>query len=150
MKGPAALCLLLATLGVGCGGVTLFDVTRRQVLDCDIRPSGEFCGDPAGPVQQVIALEHRGEHTVLYFDEETWVAAGTQDERTVQKIDESTREPGPCTTTLTRTLTFDEDRASLSANLELISRLIGPAACGETPRGERKVFSLTGFATDRV
>ncbi len=150
MKSPASLCLLLAILATGCGGVTLFDVERRQVLDCDIRPSGEFCGDLAGPVQQVIAVEHRGEHTVLYFDEETWVAAGTEDERSVEKIDESTREPGPCTTTLSRILTFDEDRQVFSASLELTTRIIGPAACGETPRGERKVFSLSGVVTDRI
>jgi hypothetical protein len=145
-----ALSLLLCSLAAGCGGVTLFDVTRRQVRDCDIRPDGEFCGENAAPVQQVIAVEHRGEHTVLYFDDETWVAAGTTGPRAVEQIDQSTREPGPCTTTLSRVLTFEEDGAVLSGDLEIVTRIIGPAACGETPRGDRKVFSLSGSSTNSI
>lgn len=149
MRSAAALLLLLAT-SAGCGGVSLFDVTRREVLNCEIRSSGEFCGDTAAPLQQVFAVEHRGEHTVLYFDEETWVATGTEGERTIEKIDQSTREPGPCTTTLTRTLTFDEDGEDFGGDLTVESRVVGPAACGETPRGQKNVFSLTGTSTNSI
>jgi hypothetical protein len=145
-----ALLSLGALLPLGCGGVTLFDVERRQVLNCEIRPSGEFCDDPAGPLQQLVAVEHRGEHTVLVLDEETWVATGTSGERRVEKLERSTREPGPCTTTLSRVLTFDEDGEQLGGRLELTTRVEGPAACGETPRGDRQVFSLSGTSTNSI
>lgn len=141
---------LLAVCASGCEGVELYDVTRTSILDCDIRPNGEFCGDLAPPHEQVFAVERRDTHTLLYFDEETWIAEGIDGERSVVKVDQSTRDPGPCTNTLRRELKFSENGEELSGTLEISTRTEGPEACGETPRGDRRVFSLTGFRTSSI
>ncbi len=147
---PGLLALSLV-IGSGCGGtLELYDVTRTSIMECDIRPNGQFCGDPAPQLVQLFAVERRQSHTVLHFDEETWVADGIEGERSVLKSDQSTRDPGPCTTTLRRELTFDENGDELSGTLEISTRIEGPEACGETPRGELSLFSLTGFRTDSI
>lgn len=144
--------LVVAAVGcsAGCEGIELYEVTRTAVLECDVRPNGEFCGDLPTPLVQVFAVERREAHTLLYFDEETWVADGIDGERSVVKMDQTTRDPGPCTTTLRRALEFSENGEELSGTLEVASRIEGPEACGETPRGERSVFSLTGFRTNSI
>lgn len=142
--------LLVSSLASACGGIELYDVTRTQVEDCDIRPNGEFCSDLGAPLQQVVAVELRETHTYLYIDEETWIAEGIEGERAVTKIDQATRDPGPCTTTLARTLEFSENGESFSGRLEIATRIEGPDACGETPRGTRRTFSLVGVQTNSI
>lgn len=134
----------------GCGGIELYDVRRTPTLDCEIRPSAEFCGDLGAAVDQVFAVERKADTTVLYFDEETWTADGIAGVRAVLKETRVTRDPGPCTSTQRAELTFDEDGASLSGTLEVSTRIEGPDACGETPRGERRQYSLTGLATNSI
>lgn len=144
----AAVCLV--ALASGCEGVELYDVTRTSVLECDIRPNGEFCGDPLPPAEQLFAVERRDTFTLVHFDEETWVAEGIEGERSVLKVDRTTRDPGPCTTTLRRQLEFSENGSDFTGTLEISTRVEGPDACGETPRGTRSVYSLTGVRTNSI
>lgn len=149
IRRALALVLLWPAL-VACGGIELFDVIRTPVADCEIRPAGEFCGDVGDSVNQVIAVERKDEVTVLYFDEETWVAEGVTGPRDVLKETRVTRDPGPCTSTQRAELEFDEDGANFTGSLQLSTRIEGPDACGETPRGERRLFSLTGQQTNSI
>lgn len=151
MSRSMATLLSLVGLGLtGCEGVELYDVTRTSLEQCEIRPNGEFCGDTAPAVSQLFAVERRETHTFVHFEEETWVAEGTEGERAVEKLDLVTREPGPCTTTLRRTLRFSENGADFTGTLEIATRVEGPEACGETPRGERSVYSLAGARTNSI
>jgi hypothetical protein len=156
MIGPTELlratCLaVLAPLALcACADIQLYKVVRAPVADCEIRPSGEFCGDLGPAVEQVIAVERKDATTVLYFDEETWIANDIDGERRVLKETRVTRDPGPCTSTLRKQLSFDENGQALQGSLEISTRLEGPDACGETPRGERELFSLDGEITDRI
>lgn len=147
-----ALLLVAAALAFGsaCEGIELYDVERRSVLECDIRPNGRFCVDPLPTSSQLFALERRESFTLVHFDEETWVADGIEGERSVLKIDRTTRDPGPCTSTLRRVLEFDADGESFSGTLEISTRVEGPSACGDTPRGELSVFSLAGARTNSI
>jgi hypothetical protein len=147
---PLALSVLAGFALCACGGIELYNVTREPVADCEIRPQGEFCGDLGAPVQQVIAVERKDEVTVLHFDEETWVAQGIDGERQVLKETLITRDPGPCTSTLRKVLVFSENSTRLQGSLEISTRIEGAAACGETPRGDRKRFSLLGDATNSI
>lgn len=146
---PSALGLAALAM-MGCGGVELYDVSRTSVLECDIRPNGEFCGDPLPRSEQLFAVERRDTFTLVHFEEETWVANGVEGERSVLKVDRSTRDPGPCTTTLRRLLEFSENGESFTGTLEISTRVEGPEACGETPRGTRSVYSLTGVRTNSI
>jgi hypothetical protein len=149
MKRALGLLLLLPSL-VACGGIELYDVVRTPVADCEIRPTGEFCGDVGAAVNQVFAVERKEATTVLYFDEQTWVADGITGERSVLKETQVTRDPGPCTSLRRAELAFDEDGANFTGTLEISTRIEGPDACGETPRGERRLFSLTGQQTNSI
>lgn len=142
--------VVIASLASACEGIELYEVTRTPVVECEIRPNGEFCGDVGSPIVQVWAVELRETHTFLHFDEETWVADGIEGERTVTKIDQATRDPGPCTTTLSRKLDFVENGESITGSLEVATRVEGPEACGETPRGTRSVISVTGPRTNSI
>ena len=145
-----ALALAAAALTGGCGGVELYDVTRTSVVECEIRPNGEFCGDPLPPSAQLFAVERRDTFTLVHFDEETWIAEGVEGERSVVKVDRTTRDPGPCTSTLTRQLDFSENGEDFTGTLEIATRVEGPEACGDTPRGTRSVYSLTGVRTNSI
>ena len=142
-------CMLFIS---GCGGLEFFDVVRTPVEECDILPQGEFCGDVGGPSVEKIGVEERGGSTVLYFDEETWTAAGTEGERVVIKEDRATREPGPCTTSSRRSLRFDigsvDNVPTFVGTLEESTRIEGPDACGDTPRGTRNTYQLNGQRGD--
>jgi hypothetical protein len=152
-RSPSLLAGLLLALGFGSacqGGVLLYEVDRTSVLECDIRPNGRFCGDPLPPSTQLFAVERNGSFTLVHFDQETWVAEGVEGERSVLKEERTTREPGPCTSTLQRRLEFDEDGKVFTGTLEITTRVEGPSACGDTPRGEHRVFSLTGARTTSI
>lgn len=145
-----SLLVAAAALASGCESFELYDVMRTSVLECDVRPNGEFCGDPLPPSTQLFAVERREAFTLVHFDEETWIADGIEGERSVVKADQTTREPGPCTTSLRRTLKFDENGQTFTGTLEIATRVEGPEACGETPRGERSVYSLSGSRTNSI
>ncbi|MFZ9886725.1 MAG: hypothetical protein ACO3JL_04405 [Myxococcota bacterium] len=141
---------VLGMLVTGCSDTTLYEVTMTMVLRCDIRPNGEFCGDPSPPVNQTFVVEHQQGNTLVYFDEEAWVAQGEEGELLVTKVTAVTREPGPCTTSSRRELRFQEEASSLTGTLSTSTRIEGPDSCGETPRGTREVISLTGYISDRL
>lgn len=140
----------LALVGAGCGGMTFYDVTRAPVEVCDITPNGAFCDEEGAPVIEVFAVELRESQTVIYFGDEAWIAEGTRGAREVLKEERATRLPGPCTSTRRRHLVFDEDGQTLTGTLEESTVIEGPAACGETPRGERVIYALDGARTNRI
>jgi hypothetical protein len=143
-----AAALVFATVVVtGCDGMLLYRVQRTPEADCIINPNGEFCGEVGPASTETWAVERRSDATVVYFGEEAWVATGVDGARQVLKEERATRDPGPCTSTLRRLLEFDEDGVELRATLEISSRIEGPPACGETPRGDRLLFNITGEFT---
>lgn len=142
---------LAATLmASACGGMTLYDVTRSRVAECDITPQGEFCTEGGPSVQQLFAVEVREGHTVVYFGDEAWVLTGEEGPKEAIKEERATRSPGPCTTTLRRELSLDIAGPSLSGTLVELSRTEGADACGETPRGRRQSYALTGSVTNQI
>lgn len=147
----AASCLALVVALSGCGGMSLYDVTRSPVEDCDITPSGEFCSEGGPDIQERFAVEIRDDgYTIVYFGDEAWVAEGTEGTREVLKEEKATRLPGPCTSTLRRSLSFDVLGPSLNGSYEESTRIEGPEACGDTPRGTRKSYTLTGVQTNSI
>lgn len=133
----------------GCSDTTLYEVTMTMVLRCEVRPNGEFCGDPVSPSTQIFVVKHQADSTLVYFDDEAWVVEGEEGELLVIKEQSVTREPGPCTTSSRRELRFQEVSSSFTGTLSTSTRIEGPDSCGETPRGTREVVSLTGYVTDR-
>ena len=145
----------LTCITAGCGGMTLYDVTRAPVEDCDITPSGEFCSEGGAPLQEKLVVELRDDdYTVVYFGDEAWVAAGVDGPRQVVKEEKATRLPGPCTSTLRRELSFeiadDLAGAGLTGSYQESTRVEGPDACGETPRGTRVRYTLTGTVSSSI
>lgn len=143
-----ALVLVPALLPLaGCTTLYRYQVSLVALEDCIIRPNGEFCDEEEQlppPAVEVWALEIEGEHTVLYIDGETWIAEGVQDQRVAVK-ERSTSRNG-CTTTVTRTLMFNEDGQSLSGTFETKTRVTGPETCGDAPFGDRQLFDVVGEA----
>ena len=149
-RAGIALALLLLA---GCGGrMDLYQVSRVLTEDCEINSTGEFCDDVGAqdPVVETFAVEREDEVTIVYFGEQAWVARGAEGQRTSTKEDRITSEPGPCTTIRKRVLTFDVDAQTFSGSLEVESRIEGNEACGDTPRGRRQSFSLTGSVTNAI
>lgn len=145
--------LLSQLVLAGCSGMSLYGVIRSQVDDCDITPTGEFCSEepPDVQIEEVFAVELRDDgHTVVYFGDEAWVAKGVEGPREVVKEEKATRLPGPCTSTLRRELSFDIQGTSLTGTFQESTRVEGPPACGETPRGTRARYTLTGTQTNSI
>ena len=139
----------LLTFPLGCSSLVFYDVTRVPVDDCDITPAGEFCGDLGAPVTEKYAVELVDGTTVIYIGDEVWVDDVVEGERNIIKEEQVTKEPGPCTSTHRRQLRFvfeNEGRADqrISGSFEESTRVEGPDACGDTPRGTRKLFQITG------
>ena len=147
------LVVLSAVIAVntGCGGLVLYTVTQTPKEICSIRPSGEFCDDEEdfpSPTTRNYGVEIIDEKTYVYIAEETWIADGIRDKRTIEKEERSTR--NGCTTTDERTLVFDEDFRTFSGTFSERTRVDGPAACGDTPFGGRKVFKLKGERAEQL
>ncbi|MCC7071619.1 MAG: hypothetical protein IT383_09865 [Deltaproteobacteria bacterium] len=158
-------CTWAAVLGVTtlgacrCDSFRFYDVVRDRVEECDILPQGELCDEPEGfapPVTEVWAVEHAGDEIRVYVDEEVWIAEPQNPEDnpsfvTANKVEVSAREPGPCTTTRTRSFeilaTPDPYTGTLTGEIAERSILIGPEACGETPTGLRTRARLDGVPT---
>lgn len=140
----------LVWLASGCSGLVFYDVTRTQVNDCDITPMGEFCSEGGPAVREIFAVERRDAHDFVYFGEEMWVVAVSEDETVPQSAiqeQRATREPGPCTTTLRQELTLLREGFSLRGEYLESTRIEGPPACGDTPRGTKKRYALQGNQT---
>lgn len=146
-----ALCVVAAT-GCQCDSFRFYEVNRTAVDECDILPQGEFCdeegeGLPA-PVFEIWAVEHRGDETRVIVDEEVWIPEALDpevpDELSASKVEIATVEPGPCTTTTTRSFVIQADSQALTGTFKASTRLTGPDDCGETPRGRRSEAALDG------
>jgi hypothetical protein len=144
--------------GCTCDTFTFYEVIRTPTDECDITPTGEFCVEPeqvSPPTFEVWAIERRADEVRVIVDEEVWIAsaplAETPDRITSSKLEIATIDPGPCTTTTTRSfdliaVAFDDasGASELVGTLNESTRLTGPEDCGETPRGLRTVASLAG------
>ena len=152
MKKSALICLLM--LLSACGpSLTLYDVERVLVESCEITPEGEFCDDvgAAATSRETIAIERNGEITTLFFGEQTWVSLDdVEGERSVEKEERVTRDPGPCTTITTRTLRFTLEGNQITGTFDVAGRVEGNEVCGETPRGARQSFTLSGEVTNAI
>ncbi|MBI1946132.1 MAG: hypothetical protein HYS27_10570 [Deltaproteobacteria bacterium] len=147
-------CLLLVAAGGACrcDSFYFYDVVRARTEECDILPQGELCDEPDGfapPVTEVWGIEHTGDQVRVYVDEEVWIAnpANPEDDPdfvTANKLEVSAREPGPCTTTRTRSFELLASFEGLTGEIAERSRLDGPEECGETPTGLRTLSRLDG------
>jgi hypothetical protein len=150
--GLSAVLFVVAASACQCDSFRFYEVTRAAVDECDILPQGEFCDEEgeglSAPVFEIWAVEHRGDETRVIVDEEVWmpVVADPEapDELSASKLEVSTVEPGPCTTTTTRSFVILADTQALSGEFAASTRLTGPDDCGETPRGQRSVATLAG------
>lgn len=163
--------LAAITVGEGCSCDTFrfYEVIRTPVDECDILPQGEFCVEPeqlSAPTFEIWAVEHRGDEVRIVVDEEVWIAdaltpeqeSATPNRVTSSKKEIATVDPGPCTTTTTRTFDLVADPndggldpltgldavRELTGTLNEQTRLTGPEDCGDTPRGLRSVAELAG------
>jgi len=144
----AGLALPLALAGAGCGQlVGTFDVTRTTEGLFTINPSGLFpkpAEEIPPPVTELYAVELRAPATWLVIAEELWIADGTDGERTATKKVEATDAATGCTTTRTRSITFDLGNGIFAGGFTEETRTEGPEGCGATPKGERAVGTLVG------
>ena len=143
--GSAAAALLCAACQPD---ISFYNVTRTPTQECEIFPNERFCDELSPPLVETWSVEIREPRTFVYGEGEVWVADGIEGKRTVLKRSVVTRDPGPCTTTSERQLTFDEDASTFSGTLEIVNRVEGPAQCGDTPRGDSHVFELAGDVKD--
>ncbi len=154
------IALALGALGsCRCDTFRFYDVVRERTEECDIMPQGELCDEPEGfapPVTEVWAVEHVGAEIRVYVDEEVWVANvqnpdDSPDFVTADKLEVSSREPGPCTTTRTRGFailaTYDPLTGAGELTGEIAERAVieGPEQCGDTPTGLRTRARLDGI-----
>ncbi len=154
-----ASAVLLGVGAVGCAPprTSFYEVTTSRTEECAIRVNGEFCVeedqfDP--PVTTVWTIEfpsEKGRPSRLYVDEEVWVLdAIGEDDDPYDVAHSSSRSlivtsgNGPCTSTKTEELRFKADRLDLNGTLSTSTVLAGPAACGDTPVGERTENDLAG------
>lgn len=168
MMRVALLAMVAVLPGCRFDTFRFYEVTRTATSECDILPQGDFCVEPeqlSAPVFEVWAVERRGDEVRVLVDEEVWLAdppaaddSETPDRITSAKLEVASAEPGPCTTTTTRSIDLTADTVDsgvdpftgLDAQSELVgqlneqTRLTGPPACGDTPRGLRSVASLLG------
>lgn len=148
----ASALAIVAASGCQCDSFRFYEVTRSAVDECDILPQGEFCDEEgeglSAPVFEVWAVEHRADETRVIVDEEVWIAVAanpeTPDELSSSKLEVSTVEPGPCTTTTTRSFVILADTQALTGSFTASTRLTGPDDCGDTPRGQRSEADLAG------
>lgn len=148
----SSLCMVVALSGCQYDSFRFYEVTRAAIDECDILPQGEFCDEEgeglSAPVFEIWAVEQRGDETRVIVDEEVWMAVATNpdapDQVSASKLEVSTVEPGPCTTTTTRSFVIAADAEQLTGEFEASTRLTGPDDCGETPRGQRSTATLAG------
>jgi len=151
------LALGLSAFGAGCASndFRFYDVTRTPTEECDILPQGEFC-DPEGlspPTIETWSVERVDGVVRVYVDEEVWVASenGEKDDpNTVRanKLEVDTRDPGPCTNTITRDFKVLATDADITGEIHEKQRLVGGQDCGDTPRGLRTTARIDGVIAE--
>lgn len=158
MKRGILLALsVIAGCDFGPADIVFYEVTSTRDEQCAIRSNGEFCleeeeqFDP--PVFTVWGIEDGEESDRLYVDEEVWVldplAEGEDPLLTTRTANRSriiTEGDGPCRATTIELLSFKADQVTFEGTFERTAVIDGPAACGETPVGERTVDDLEGTA----
>jgi hypothetical protein len=155
------LVVVSLVVAAGCAGcaaddVVFYEVTRSRVEECAIRSNGEFCVEPEQfdpPETTVWTVEIQEHVSRLFVDEEVWVldplAEGDDPyavEQSASRDSTVTSGAGPCTSTKSETISFSADRTTFSGSLFSQTVLSGPAACGDTPVGERSEDELAGSA----
>ena len=146
-----AMAVLLSAAGCRFDTFRFYDVTLTPTEDCDIRPNGEFC-DPNAlppPTTESWSVERVGDETRVFIEEEVWVASplGKNDDPNLVKADKievTTRDPGPCTTTVTRDFRVLATEQGISGEIHEKTRLVGDEACGDTPTGKRTTATVGG------
>ena len=154
----AVAVVVVGAVVFGCAPPVLvfYETTRTRSAECLIRSNGEFCAEPeefAAPVIEVWTLEVTDRVSRVFVDEEVWVIDPLPEGeppfaafRTAARSISVASGVEPCTTTTTQNLGFTADDKSLSGELKTETRLEGPAACGNTPVGERTTDELAGVA----
>lgn len=145
--------VLAAFAGCRCDTFRFYDVTRQRVEECDILPQGELCDEPEGfapPVAEVWAVERADDEIRVYVDQEVWVANPQDPEAdadfiTADKLEVDTREPGPCTSTTTRSFEILATFDTLTGEIAERTRIDGAEECGETPTGLRTRSRVDGI-----
>lgn len=142
----------------GCSAPTtvFYEVTTSRTEECAIRVNGEFCVEPEQfdpPVATVWTVEfpHEAERPArLYVDEEVWVLDPIDEGKdpyasshTASRSSIVTSGNG-CTSTKSEALQFTADRTNFTGTLSTSTVLTGPAACGDTPVGQRTENDLAG------
>ncbi|HEY1097964.1 MAG TPA: hypothetical protein VGF99_03510 [Myxococcota bacterium] len=160
----ARWCVLALVVLAGCGGANdgldrlhFFDVQRARTEECTIRSNGEFCVEPEQfdpPVSQVWSIDRRSADTLLVVDEEVWVldaqpdgADPYRDPWTASRYAEISDGGTGCVTTRTTELEFAFDDDVIAGTVAFRSVVEGPAACGDTPAGERTLDSISGSSS---
>jgi hypothetical protein len=144
-RTPILAVVAVFVMASACSEIERYTVTLSTVEDCVIRANGEFCDEEdtlPPPTVQIWGVSELTDATVLYIADETWLAQGINDERTATKEERQTR--NGCTTTTTRTLSFDVSSEGLVGTFEHKVRTEGPETCGDTPFGARAFFSVVG------
>lgn len=136
-----------------CQSMAIYQTERQLVQECDITPAGEFCSEGGPSAAEIISVESGEDYERVFFQNEVWILpalAEGQEFFQGTKEQSTTRAPGPCTSTLRKELSVGYDGFFLNGELEVHTRVEGPPACGETPRGTRRKYILTGQATNSI
>ena len=155
MKRGAAI-LLTGLLSSACStdGLVFYEVVRARVAECLIRSNGEFCVEPDQfdpPSVEVWTVETRADRTILYANEEVWILDALPDDADPTTTPQSTEKVSVvlngdtgCRTDTIRSVLFIADSDVFDGTLTSRTVTTGPAACGSTPVGDRRVDSVIG------
>lgn len=143
---------ILVALVAGCGpSLVFYDVVRTPTRECEIFPDDEFCDELSPPVVETWSVEIKDERTYVYADGDVWIAEGdgTDEDAPPRAVLKRSvvADARACTTTTERRLSFAEDGETFTGTLDVVVRLEGPPACGDTPRGETHAYALNGVVT---
>lgn len=153
MRGLLGAGVVLFPLLCACESMSIYQTTRQLVQECDITPAGEFCSEGGPSAEEHISVESGDDYDRLFFQNEVWLLTspeGSSERMESVKEQRTTRAPGPCTSTLRKELKVTYDGLLLNGELQVHTRVEGPPACGETPRGTRRKYTLSGRATNSI
>ena len=151
----ACVGLVVTWLSVfcACQSMSIYQTERQLVQECDITPAGEFCSEGGPSAAEIISVESGEDYERVFLQNEVWILPALEDgDEFYQGVKEqsTTRAPGPCTSILRKELSVGYDGFFLNGELQIHTRVEGPPACGETPRGTRRKYILSGQATNSI